>query len=157
MITLYNLPDELLLPILDDFDSQDLDNLSKTSRRFRGIAQEALHREVIITRPLSKIPVLIRSMVERPDLARRVRTLVLPIDNGPLWPTTGWHKLVREATRRDALYLRTLSTFAGRIISTADSCQPASDCSCAWYLSLRSSVFLAATAIASTPCTRQGC
>jgi hypothetical protein len=100
MTTLYNLPDELLLPILDDLDSQDLDSLSKTSRRFRGIAHEALHLEVIIIRPLSKIPVLIRSMVERPDLAGRVRTLVLPIENGPLWPTMGWHKLVRKATRR---------------------------------------------------------
>jgi hypothetical protein len=39
-------------------------------------------------------------MVERRDLAERVRTLVLPIENGPLWPTMGWHKLVREARRR---------------------------------------------------------
>jgi hypothetical protein len=99
--SIHDLPDELLLPILSSLNSRELNSLSKTSRKLRGIANEALYHDVHITVSLEQLPVLMRSVVESPDLARRVRSLVFPIGNGPMNVIEGWHQMIRETAQHE--------------------------------------------------------
>ena len=88
MAQLTNLPDELLLKIAGcirspDYSSeQSICNLALASRRFRPIAQEALHRHVRIPEPQwseeagpRRLGLLARTLVECPHLAQYVKVL----------------------------------------------------------------------------------
>jgi hypothetical protein len=106
--SIHDLPDELLLPILSSLNLRELNGLSKTSRKLRGIAQEALYHDVHITESLEQVPVLMRSAVESPDLAKHVRSLVFSIENGRTNVIQGWHQMICEAAQ---------SEFSGGIIN----------------------------------------
>jgi hypothetical protein len=106
--SIHDLPDEPLLPILTSLNSRELNGLSKTSRKLRGIAQEALYHDAHITESLEELPVPMRSAVESPDLAKHVRSLVFPIENGPTNVIQGWHQMICEAAQ---------SEFSGGIIN----------------------------------------
>lgn len=88
MNQLSHLPCELLLQISLNTSTRDSDNdtcnLALVSRKFRSIAQEALHTSVLIRDSKDKIECfrmgyLVRTLIERPDLARRVKELEITL------------------------------------------------------------------------------
>ena len=81
---LITLPDELLLNIADRLATPDLLQLSLVSKRVGAVAQEALHRYIVLpyiqrlaARCRSPIAQLAETLLQRPELARRVRGLDL--------------------------------------------------------------------------------
>jgi hypothetical protein len=96
MTDIDKLAHELLLRILGHLESRDFDSLFKSQRELSGIAQEALHRQVYIEEPRKQILLLIRSLIERPDLARRVCTLAIPIENDYGNKMEEWKALICE-------------------------------------------------------------
>ncbi|KAF2714417.1 hypothetical protein K504DRAFT_456636 [Pleomassaria siparia CBS 279.74] len=79
-----NLPTELLFQIAEYLenppDPSDLVALTKVSRSLRPVAEEYLYRKVHVrgvrTNDLdSDMPLLLRTLLERPDLGKRIRTL----------------------------------------------------------------------------------
>ncbi|KAJ4368383.1 hypothetical protein N0V83_006740 [Neocucurbitaria cava] len=108
MATLENLPKELLDMIANELRPcyKSLMSLSMTCQSLRPSAQIALHRDVVITAPrfdvlndqnydedyCSRLEFFVRTLLGRPDLARRVRELNISINNSTS---------VRDALRRD--------------------------------------------------------
>lgn len=75
MAELENLPDELLLDIALRLQPPDLKDLALTARKFRDIAQEALHTSISLRKYSQSLLELLRTLVQRPDLAKKVRSL----------------------------------------------------------------------------------
>jgi hypothetical protein len=100
MTQLDDIPNELLLNIANQFvdgpqpirqAQHDLCSLALSSRHYKAIAQEVLHSSVAIRAPaveaclsntqmakpvgLSRIALLCRTLLRRPDLAKKVRQL----------------------------------------------------------------------------------
>jgi hypothetical protein len=75
MAQLSDCPDELLLNIAANLGPPDLKALASTARKYRGAAQEVLHTHVELRMPYTTLPWLLRTLVERPDLAPKIETL----------------------------------------------------------------------------------
>jgi hypothetical protein len=75
MAQLADCPDELLLNIAVDIGSRDLKALALTARKYRGTAQEALHTHVNIYSAHDKLPKILMTLTERPDLASKIRSI----------------------------------------------------------------------------------
>ncbi|KAI4680614.1 uncharacterized protein J4E84_007752 [Alternaria hordeiaustralica] len=75
MAQLKSLPDELLLDIALRLQPPDLKDLALTARQFRDIAQEALHTSISLMTYYQSLPELLITLVGRPDLAKKVRSL----------------------------------------------------------------------------------
>ncbi|KAI4931929.1 uncharacterized protein J4E92_003827 [Alternaria infectoria] len=72
MAELENLPDELLLDIALRLQPPDLKDLALTARKFRDIAQEALHTSISLRKYSQSLLELLRTLVQRPDLAKKI-------------------------------------------------------------------------------------
>ena len=83
MAQLKSLPDELLLDIALRLQPPDLKDLALTARQFRDIAQEALHTSISLRTHYQSLPELLRTLVTRPDLAKKVRSLQITGYRGP--------------------------------------------------------------------------
>lgn len=110
MATLEHLPKEILDMIANEIRPcyKSLTSLSLTCQSLRPSAQIALHRDVVITAPMefgdfnelkydkanccSHLKCFVRTLLGRPDLARKVRELDISINNTPS---------VRDALRWD--------------------------------------------------------
>lgn len=79
---LESLSDELLLDIALRLQPPNLKNLTLSARQFRGIAQEALHTSVSLKLTYNTLPELIRTLVQRPDVALKIRSLSIAVDRG---------------------------------------------------------------------------
>ncbi|KAF2134699.1 hypothetical protein P153DRAFT_392023 [Dothidotthia symphoricarpi CBS 119687] len=77
MAHLSDLPDELLLRIVDKLGTADLKALTHVTH-FHGIAQEGLYRHIRLSNGFQSIPLLLRTLVHHPNLARCVRSLEAP-------------------------------------------------------------------------------
>jgi len=75
MAQLESLPDELLLDIALGLQPPDHKDLALTARQFRDIAQEALHTSISLRKYYQSLLELLRTLVKRPDLAKKVRSL----------------------------------------------------------------------------------
>ena len=83
MAQLENLPDELLLDVALRLQPPDLKDLALIARKFRDIAQEALHTSINLMTYYQSLPELLRTVVKRPDLAKKVRSLQITGYCGP--------------------------------------------------------------------------
>ena len=93
-----DLPDELLLAIVNGVRKhtntlqqgyRNLQGIALSCRKLRPIAQEVLHIEATIQRArslrgLNNLTYLVRTLIQRPDLALKVRTLDLGIIGNPI-------------------------------------------------------------------------
>ncbi|KAI4953274.1 hypothetical protein J4E86_006815 [Alternaria arbusti] len=91
MTDLCGLPDELLLAVAkclrDDTKNgySDLNHLALNCRKLRPIAQEVFHTDISITPTLKRgLARLARTLLQRPDLARRVLKLNIELSGMPL-------------------------------------------------------------------------
>jgi hypothetical protein len=75
MANFTDLADELLLPIVAELSTRDLTSLSLVTQRLRAVSQGELHYDVYISDTNFQLPRLIRTLVERTDLAPLVRRL----------------------------------------------------------------------------------
>lgn len=74
MARITDFPDELLIYIASYFDRSDNLALALTTRKLRGAAQEALHTRVELPFPPESLPLILRTLVQRLDLAVKVRS-----------------------------------------------------------------------------------
>jgi hypothetical protein len=74
MAQLADCPDELLLNIAANLRSRDLKALALTARKYRGAAQEALHTHIKVGNDTTLVN-LLRTLVERPDLASKIHSI----------------------------------------------------------------------------------
>ncbi|ORX91629.1 hypothetical protein BCR34DRAFT_594995 [Clohesyomyces aquaticus] len=89
MARLFDLPNELLIKVAE-FSNGNLLNLSLVCGKLPGIAQEILHRPVLVgnvykessPRSPHRLFFLVRTLLSRPNLACRVRTLSIVLANG---------------------------------------------------------------------------
>ncbi|KAH6865165.1 hypothetical protein BKA58DRAFT_462803 [Alternaria rosae] len=91
MTELYGLPDELLLAVVnclrDDTNNRyrDLNRLALTCRKLRPIAQEVFYTDISTNPTLKRgLARLARTLLQRPDLANRVRKLSIKLTEGPI-------------------------------------------------------------------------
>jgi hypothetical protein len=77
MAQLADCPDELLLNIAANLRSRDLKALALTARKYRGAAQEALHTHLELKSLQTPLPRLLRTLIERPDLALKIQTVAI--------------------------------------------------------------------------------
>jgi hypothetical protein len=81
MSSIFELPDELLLAVAQELSVTNLLNLALTSRRLRAIAQEVLVSAPVVPRSSnifeSHIGDLLRTLLQRPDLAAFVKNISL--------------------------------------------------------------------------------
>jgi hypothetical protein len=99
MAKLTDLPDELLLPIVAELNTRDLHSLSLVTRRLRAISQGELYYDVYISNAHIQLPLLIRTLVARTDLAPLVRSFQAPISKGYLTCPTTWDSIINKATK----------------------------------------------------------
>ncbi|KAF2795848.1 hypothetical protein K505DRAFT_359814 [Melanomma pulvis-pyrius CBS 109.77] len=78
-----DLADETLLEITDYLRAADLKSLALAARKYRGAAQEMLHRKHVYVSDDNEFGVqlfrLFRTLVHRPDLAKKIRKLCLVV------------------------------------------------------------------------------
>ncbi|KAF2177063.1 hypothetical protein K469DRAFT_697501 [Zopfia rhizophila CBS 207.26] len=82
MASLASLPNEQLLAIVNDLgdDKKTLASLSATSRKNRDIAQPAIYRTISFhVRTMTAMLHLVRTLLDRPDLAAQVVNLSLAV------------------------------------------------------------------------------
>ena len=133
-----DLPEELLLAIVNRVqydtstsrqDYRDLRSIALSCLKLRPIAQEVLHTEVTIQRArslrgLNNLAYLARTLIQRPDLALKVRTLDLGIIGNPVMHSSDCSHLIhpeeQDCTCRlkgvislCIVYLRTVITIDG--------------------------------------------
>jgi hypothetical protein len=82
MATITNLPNELLLQIAGHLqhDARSLAQLRSVSRRFNDIAAKVLYGEVDLIVCHSPIYLFVRTLIDRPDLARSITSLRCKLD-----------------------------------------------------------------------------
>ncbi|KAF1952249.1 hypothetical protein CC80DRAFT_538430 [Byssothecium circinans] len=83
---IWDLPNELLLRVTKELHTKDLVSLARVNKRFAGIAQDILYREIIFPSPkhpkeLARISLLLYTVLKRPNLASKIHSL-------GLWATT---------------------------------------------------------------------
>jgi hypothetical protein len=99
MAKLTDLPDELLLPIVAELNTRDLHSLSLVTRRLRAISQGELYYDVYISNAHIQLPILIRTLVARTDLAPLVRSFQAPISKGYLTRPNAWSSIIDKAIK----------------------------------------------------------